>query len=379
MRKLIISVLLVIVTGLKAQNRDSLKIIASNYDKKGGELAMKGDLAGSLENLNRALKIHKRLNDKGNACSTLNGIAQLFIEQGDFSKALDYFNENLETQRSIGDKKGIGESLFLISKAYMRAKDLPRSLHYAKEAIKIQREIGDKEYEAHTLNIVAIINNKDAIENYTKCLEIFTQLDNKVGITQSLRNIGYAYYEQKKYQKALEYSLQSLNLSKEQCNAWGIKTAAKTLKEIYQKQNKPAQALEMYELYTKMRDSINNDQTRKAVIQKQYQIEYEKKALTDSLKANEEKQINTLKIEAQSIQIRQGRTQKIALFGGLGLVIIFAGIMFNRFKVIQKQKAIIEHSRNETLASIRYAKRIQTSLITSEVYIEKALNRLQNN
>ncbi len=74
----------------------------------------------------------------------------------------------------------------------------------------------------------------------------------------------------------------------------------------------------------------------------------------------------------------------------LVLVGVFAVFMFNRFRITQKQKAVIEeqkvlvdkayetlHEKNkEVMDSIRYAKRIQTALITSEKSIENSLHRL---
>ena len=74
----------------------------------------------------------------------------------------------------------------------------------------------------------------------------------------------------------------------------------------------------------------------------------------------------------------------------LVLVGVFAVFMFNRFRITQKQKAVIEeqkvlvdkayetlHEKNkEVMDSILYAKRIQTALITSEKSIENSLHRL---
>ena len=40
-------------------------------------------------------------------------------------------------------------------------------------------------------------------------------------------------------------------------------------------------------------------------------------------------------------------------------------------------KKIVEEKNKEILSSIRYAKRIQTSLLPTTIYIEKALKRLQ--
>jgi hypothetical protein len=73
----------------------------------------------------------------------------------------------------------------------------------------------------------------------------------------------------------------------------------------------------------------------------------------------------------------QDKTQKWALFGGLFLLLIFGAIMYNRFRITQKQKEIIELKQKEVVDSITYAKRIQTSLLPTEKYIERNLKRLK--
>jgi flagellar biosynthesis regulator FlaF len=67
--------------------------------------------------------------------------------------------------------------------------------------------------------------------------------------------------------------------------------------------------------------------------------------------------------------------------------------MYQRFKITQKQKQVIEEQKilvdkaydslqeknKEVTDSILYARRIQQALITSEKYIENALNKLMRN
>jgi len=98
-------------------------------------------------------------------------------------------------------------------------------------------------------------------------------------------------------------------------------------------------------------------------------------------------------LTAQQAQLKQEKTQRFALYGGLLLVVAFLGFVFNRFKITQKQKVIIEQQKvlvddafnhleeknKEVMDSIRYAKRIQTALMTNENYINKQLNRLSSN
>ena len=72
---------------------------------------------------------------------------------------------------------------------------------------------------------------------------------------------------------------------------------------------------------------------------------------------------------------------------------MFSVFLYNRFKVTQKQKKIIEAKEKETQLqkhlieekhkeitdSIHYAQRIQRALITPEKYIDKQLNKLNKN
>lgn len=132
-----------------------------------------------------------------------------------------------------------------------------------------------------------------------------------------------------------------------------------------------------------MRDSITNQETRKASIKSQLKYEYEKKAAADSVKVAEEKKLTTL-------QFKQEENQRYFLYGGLGLTLVFGGFMFNRFRITKKQKNIIEDQKaivelqkklveekqKEVMDSIHYAKRIQQSLLPTEKYIHRNLKQL---
>ncbi len=134
----------------------------------------------------------------------------------------------------------------------------------------------------------------------------------------------------------------------------------------------------MFNLHIEMSDSLTNLQARKTVLKSQLKYEYEKKAAADSVRVAEEKKVT-------QIQLKQDETQRYFLYGGLGLTIIFGLVMFNRFRVAQKQKdiinqqkTIVEHQKQfvdekqkEIMDSIHYAKRIQQSLLPTEKYIER--------
>ena len=53
------------------------------------------------------------------------------------------------------------------------------------------------------------------------------------------------------------------------------------MSEVYKKQNKGIDALEMYELHITMRDSLNNDEAKKALIIQQTSFEYQQQKVLD--------------------------------------------------------------------------------------------------
>ena len=149
-------------------------------------------------------------------------------------------------------------------------------------------------------------------------------------------------------------------------------------------------AINYYELFVQMNDSVNNDKIRKASIKSQLKYEYEKQAAADSVAHAKESEIKNAELAKQSAEIKAKKNQQYALFGGLGLVMIFAGFMFNRFKVTQKQKSVIEKQKveveeqkklveekqKEIVDSIHYARRIQMAQIPSEKQVAKSLSKL---
>jgi serine phosphatase RsbU (regulator of sigma subunit) len=139
-------------------------------------------------------------------------------------------------------------------------------------------------------------------------------------------------------------------------------------------------AVLMYDIWLQYRDSLINQSNRKAAIRNQVQIEYDKKALTDSLRSENEKDKIVMENE---IELNRQQNQKMVLYIGLSLVIIFSIILFNRFRIIRNQKSLIEIKEKETqtqkqvieekqkeiLDSINYAKRIQYTLLAHDQFL----------
>ena len=306
--------------------------IASSLNNIGYIYMNQGDILKALEYYHKCLKIKEEINDKNGIASSLNNIGLIYKIQGDIPKALECYNKSLKIREEIKDKNGIATSLINIgvvfdnqgsAKAlgtFERDSLLAKSLEYYQKSLKIEEEINDKNGIAITsigngkyycpmhcegdkvydkagdcpvcgmdlINIGGIYKDlgdiSKALEYYCKSLKIREEIKDKKGIAGSTYSIANVMLQKGWEGKALDFANRSMQLAKELGFPDQIKRAALTLKNIYKKQNKFKDALEMYELEILMRDSITNAETKKASIRKQFQYQYEKKAAADSVK-----------------------------------------------------------------------------------------------
>jgi len=376
-----------------------------------------GDILKALEYYSKSLKLREEIGDKRGTANSLNNIGIIYQNQGDLSKALEYYRKSLQLREDIGYKKGTANSLNNIGVIYDKQGDIPKALEHHSKSLQLREEIGDKKGTASSLNNIGFIyqnhgdpsvtfskedvlraGNTKALEYYNKSLQLYEEIGDKQGMAILLSNIGNIYLAQHQLATAKRYFEKAYQLSKEIGYPERIEKAANGLKKVYEQQGNYKLAYQFYQEAILMRDSIQSEENYKASVQQRAKYEYEKKAATDSIANAKEKEIKNAEITQQQAEIKAKRLQQYGLIGGLVLVLIFAGFIYNRLKVTQQQKRIIEKQKteveqqkqlvekqkevvqekqNEILASIRYAKRIQDALLTPQTYIERNIKRLK--
>lgn len=396
----------------------SLDVHIENHNKTGMTTVLNnlgfiydnnGDIPKALEYYHKALKIQEEINDKEGMALSLNNLAFIYVNQNEILKALEYNNKSLKYRREIGDKIGESQSLNNVGNIYEKHNDVfcPNkevtciqknqllALEFYNKSLAIQTELQDKKGMAYSLNNIAILykdygnptfngtteerlkdGEKIAMDYFNQSLKLQEEINNRLGQAYICNNISNLLIKQGDLKKALAFSTRSMKIAQEIGYPEIIYRNASTLKNIFRIQNNYTDAFKMFELEVQMKDSIKSQNNRKAAIQKQFQYIYEKKAAADSVKVSEEKKV----VQAQ---LKEERTQRFALYGGLTLVALFGIFMYNRFKVtqkqnvliqeqkteLQKQKELVEEHQKETLDSIHYAKRIQTALIANSDFI----------
>lgn len=366
--------------------------IAASYNNIGVVYSDQGDYANAIAVYTKGLKIREELGDKKGISSIFNNIGLIHDSQGEYDKAISYLSKSLKIDEELGDKKAISGTLNNIGLIYYSKGDYTNALSYQTRSLEIVEDIGDKKGIATALiNIGSIYKQlgdlDKAVDYFNRCLKISEAIGDKQGITLSLINISSVYQLQNEYEKAKEYSKKALYIAQEIGNVLAIQNAAKSLWEVNKELGKYEASLNMLELFIEMRDSILSEENQNEIMRQAFKYKYEKKAATDSVANAKANEVRDAQIAQQAAELKVKRNQQFALYGGLLMALLFFGLVFNRLKVTQKQKNIIEVKEKETLQqkeiieqkhkeitdSINYAERIQRSFLASNEILDRSL------
>ena len=347
-------------------------IMAGSYNNIGIIYMDQGNYEQALEYYDKNLKICQEIGDKSGMASSYNNIGIIFDLQGNYEQALAYYDKSLKINQKIGDKKGMADALGNIGIIYMDQGNYEQALEHYYKSLKIKEEISYKRGMAISYNNIGFIyakqgNYEKALAYYNKSLKINQKIGDKKRMADSYVNIGFIYKYQGNYTKALDLGKKSLALAQEVGAVEEIKLASELLYDVCKKTGQPDQALEMYEIYIEMHDSIINEENTRALIQQEYKYKYEKEQAVVDAKHQEE----------TNLSAEREKRQQLISYGtgaGLVLVLVFAFMIFNRFKLTKKQKEVIEQKNKHITESISYARRIQEASLTSTEYLDKVLD-----
>lgn len=356
------------------------KGMANSLNNIGAIYEQKGDCPRAIEYYTHSLKLREEMGDDKGVALALNNIGVIYYDLADYKKAMEYHMRSLKARKASGDNAGVGMSYSNIGAVYHMQKDLEKAIEFFIKGLKIQEENNDAKAVAMSLNNIGAIyqEKKDyekAMEFFEKSLKAVDHVEHSQGIAMTLNNIGNIHFAVGNYEKAYEYNKKALIAAQKSSSSLMIKDAANSLFNYYKKTGKYTDALEMYELFIIMRDSVQNENNQKEVLQQEMQYNYEKKKALDE--KEHEKQI--------AISTEQKNKQRIITYAsatGLALVILFSIFVFNRLRITNRQKSIIEEQKNtveekqkEIVDSITYAKRLQEAILPPENFVKEHLKQ----
>ena len=342
-------------------NLQILKLSKEIQDKEGigksltdiGQIyAGKGDLVLGLDYLNRAKKIFEEINHSYNLARVRSITAQIYLEQGYLEEALTALNENIAYFEKTGNKTLVAGVLSNIGAIYSDQGENDKALENFEKALTIFEEIRNIPYIARLSQNIGRVyqlegNLELSLEYFTKSLKLSEEMKDKKNVASAKNAIGIILAEQGNYNKAISYSTEALTTYQEMEDAIGIRDASHSLANSYKATERYKKAFEMNTLYFQMRDSLNSKENQKAIIELQFQSDYEKQKAIDDTE-NEKR----VAIEKQKKKNQQILSAAIGL--GLLLVLILALGLWHRYGFIKKTNIALALAKDQAERSEKY-------------------------
>ncbi len=360
------------------------KGIATSYNNIAFIYNSQGKIEEALKYYDKSLRIREDIHDESGMAESLSNIGLIYDAQGELLHALDYYKKSLKITEKTTDLESLALVLNSIGMVYCNLNDLKKGSEFIERGLSLQKEIGDSNGVALSLNNLGTVyyrygDNLTAEKYFTAAVKLKDQLKDVERTIAVQHNLIHIYCLRKKYSQALDLALNSMKISQKLGYPENIRNTAKLLNTIYSAKGNYQKALENLELFVLMRDSLNNEETKKASIKNKLQYEYDKKEIEIKARSKADKE----KIELQAAENSKRQNLIIcAVIAGLVIVLTFSIFMFRSLqenkkknKIITHQKHLVDEKQKEILDSIHYAKRIQTALLPHETYIARVLGR----
>lgn len=293
------------------------------------------DTLSAMKYYRNALKSFEKANDKAHLAVLLGNIGNIYMEAGDYKKAEYYELLSRDKLIELKDAQNMAICYINLGEFYTKVKDYPQALDYYNKGFELQEQSGFTEGQCYTLSGLCTLyslmgNDKKAEE----CGE--------AGFTIA----------------------RNTNLIR------GIKDLGKILSDLYEKDKQPAKALYYFKQYQVAKDSMDNKEASKKLIQSELNYEYAQKQQEDKLKEEKKDALN-------AEMARHEKVIRNVYLGGFFIVLLLTILILRNFirvrkanKVITEQKAeveeqksIVEQKNRDITDSINYAKRIQHAML----------------
>ncbi|HEX7413888.1 MAG TPA: SpoIIE family protein phosphatase [Bacteroidia bacterium] len=338
-----------------------------------------------LENSQKRLAYSYETKDTSIIVFNLVEIGILYGELHDTTKAMEYFRKAIlfdEKSKSRGKFQQVTSYIYeSIGAIYKNNNDFKNALvNYQKSLSKAEEE-KDKGGARRFLESIGYVYNKlsdydKAIDYTLRSLKIAEEMKDKGMIAWAYVNLAEIYKNQRNYQKAKNYSEKALVLFKKQLDVSNVRKLELLTSQIDSASGNGNDAYKHYKQYIILRDKLKGEEVSKAVIREKLQAE-----------ANEQKAEQDKK---DAIAVEEKQKQQIVIYGVaavLLIVVVFSALLYKRFRLINKQKHIIELKSKETeeqkrlveeknheiIDSITYAKRLQQAILPTIAAVQEQL------
>ena len=363
------------------------KMIFANNAGVAARYSEKYDIA--VSSYLEALKIAEKESNLKNIAISSNGLGNALSNiPNRRQEALDYFNRALKTEELQKNNRGIAMNLLSISHYYIDQEQFPQAREYLSRLMILNTASKDIHGIAITEEFLGISylreekNFSKAHDYFQKALRSYEKQNDKMKQAEVLSLLGEVRKMQLKKDEALTYYKRSQLLTDSISNKGLMVANALNMAEIYESQNRPADALKKYRIAQRFRDSINlhNQAIQIAALTKNHELE-KKESQIDLLEL--EKKRRNEHILLQEDKIKQQQTILLLIAFSVISILAIVAMQFRNVNAKKKTVQLLEVQEKERLQAIYERNLAQAEMLASRMKINphflfNSLNAINN-
>ncbi|MDW8286890.1 MAG: tetratricopeptide repeat protein, partial [Flammeovirgaceae bacterium] len=220
--------------------------------------------------------------DQGAYVSALRRLTDIYQRVGDYENALKYNQEILEIKQKQNDLAGAATQLNYIGFLYKQLNRENEALKVFEDAVKLNRELNRPERDNTSLliNIGVINQNKGnlnkALSTFQEVLNIAKSSGEPSEIANAEKYIAATYISMGDFNNARKYIEDAISNAKKAGRTDILESSYKRLAQIHKLAGNTKKALEVFEEYVQLKDSLLEVEKRKQVEQLAKSAEAEK-------------------------------------------------------------------------------------------------------
>lgn len=305
--------------------------MAASYNNLGVAYRNQGALDKALEYYITSLKLYDSLQNKEGVATTKNNIANIYSIKKDYAQAMRYLEESYAVFQELNDPFRLIGSMNNLGNLYQDINLHDKALDYYKHAFALSEKNGAK-FGDPLSNVGNIYFNQGnyqvAIEYYQKALDIEREHNNKLGILNTLTNMGIAYTKARQAKNAERYLTEAQTLSEELHALTALPSIYKASAENYSIQNQWKDAYQMQLKYDEMREQIYSEESSRNIAQMEMVLDFQET----------ERELEILRKEDEIKTLELRTTRLIIILAFLGVIVVIGSVNF--FYVDRKRKLI---------------------------------------
>jgi two-component system NarL family sensor kinase len=304
-----------------------------------------GDYPNAMEIITREMTVAEKNNDKRRIAHCNNILGYIYFKQENFNEAEKYYALYIRNAKELKDSMLLAHALGEVADVYIQEKKLKQSTDVLLRTIQICDEnLADTGIrDANQTNGWALQYKAKAMYRLGKTYKLLGDMPkalqysltsvkyatnistSKYDIASYYINAGDVYKRQKDFKKAIEFLGYGFNLAREIQHRENIMEAAEYLSQTYALEHKYDSAFFYYQLFTGLKDSIVNNETKMKIAEIQDKYDVVKK----------------------DKEIAWQREFRNILIGSFAFILILILFLYNSYRFKQKSKNQDEYNRQQ--------------------------------